>query len=222
MIEESIERMLERLKPSGWHDSLEYIIDSTAFRMVMAKLIRDVDLQYQFYPKMMHWFRMFEECPFHVTRAAIMTGLPPRYWKMAVGIPYNTLEGRKSIVHEWFERDIRETLGDRLYVVPTDMTKWTNQGLLLLPCGLTNGHGNHIELWKPIMVEIMDMLSHRFPDIPWVLMGRPGKWFEEFVKGEVLFRQQPLNSRNVPWKGDGMFKKINEILHAQGKDDFIW
>ena len=222
-IDDAIERMLERLKPSGWYSSFEFILDSAAFRNVLATLMHDVDLQHIFYPKMLHWFKTFEECPFSVVRTIIISGLPPKHWRTAVGIPYNTIDSRKSIVHDWFERDIRESCGDKLYAVPTDLTKWTNQGLLFLPCALTNGfERDHFELWKPVMVEIVDMLSHKFPGIPWVLMGNKAKWFEDLIDGKILFRQQPLNSRNVPWEGKGMFHEINEILLAQGKDDFIW
>jgi uracil DNA glycosylase len=221
--DEVIGRLLERLKSSGWDSLLELIIDSSMFRSILETLVEDVEKRNIFYPKVAHWFRAFEECPMKKTRCIWIASLPSKYHSCATGIPYNTTDLRKSIIGESFEREIRKTFNDSAYNVPKDFTDWTRQGLLMLPCAFTNGHGrDHIELWKPFMSEVCDMLMHRFPDVPWVLLGRSGKWFEDWVKGEMLHRQHPLNSRNVPWKGDNLFKEINNILLRQGKDDFIW
>jgi len=221
--DEVVNRILERLEPSGWHEPLEFIIDSPAFREVVSVLMRDFSRQYTFFPKIAHWFRMFEECPIKTLRAVMITNLPAKYHKASLGIPFNHANGEKTIIHEWFERDIRAAYNDKTYSIPCDLSEWTRQGLLMLPCGLTNGfHGDHLLLWRPVMVEIADMLKHRFPDAPWVLMGRTGKWFEDFAPAGILHTSHPLNSRAVKWEGEGMFKKLNTLLREQGKDEFVW
>jgi len=110
---------------------------------------------------------------------------------------------------------------------PLDLKVWSNQGVLLLNSALTTvvgKAGKHVDLWKPFMCYLLDMLKDE--DIIFVFLGSQAAKYEPLVdQTKVLKAMHPaaaVYNKEKEWDCNDVFNKVNEILKLKNKKEIVW
>jgi uracil-DNA glycosylase len=112
-----------------------------------------------------------------------------------------------------------------------DLRAWAEQGVLLLNTALSveaGKPGSHKHLgWKQVTSEIVHQLSHRYPNIPFILWGSHAKDLKRFVNPNsfIVESTHPSPLRGACYKGffgSRPFSRINAHLANVGMDAIDW
>lgn len=116
-----------------------------------------------------------------------------------------------------------------------DLTKWAEQGVLLLNSCLTvapHQPGSHKRMWNGVIRRIFEAIADANPECIFLLWGKPARDLADDKLSQRAIRLEashpsPLSayrkSRNVPsFIGCGHFRKVNEYLKEQGKEPIDW
>ena len=110
-----------------------------------------------------------------------------------------------------------------------NLTKWANQGVLLLNTSLTVIHklsGCHINLWKPFTTEIINRISSKLANVVFMLWGAHAIKYKSMIpstKHLILESCHPSPlSASKGWFGNHHFSKCNEYLTNNNKDPINW
>ena len=106
----------------------------------------------------------------------------------------------------------------------SDLSKWSNQGVLLLNRALTFSPDGHISMkqWAPITNAIARELGKR--DVVAILWGNDAKSLKEYFRGDWVIESahpSPL-SANRGFFGSKPFTKSNEILRSNALPTVTW
>ena len=108
-----------------------------------------------------------------------------------------------------------------------DLTRWANQGVLMLNTALTTEVGKigkHFNIWQPFITYLLDMLSKREQPLVWVFMGKQAQNLADLVDDHhtVLTCSHPASAayqKQQLWDCNDVFNKVNEALIA---DPVVW
>jgi uracil DNA glycosylase len=115
-----------------------------------------------------------------------------------------------------------------------DLSKWAEQGVLLLNTCLTvapHQAGSHKQMWNGVIRRILDAINDTNPECVYLLWGAPARKVGEKLsqKAIKLFASHPSplsatrKSRDIPaFIGCGHFRKVNQYLKQQGKEQIDW
>lgn len=232
--EEVAEKLIEMLKPSGWHNLLKGFLYSEDFKNILIKLNECVDEGQRFTPPLKQVFRAFVECPLS-DLSVVMVGQDP-YPQMGVadGVAFSCSNTGKQ---EASMRYIFNAIGDTVYKgkvdpkkMDTDLARWSKQGVLMLNTALTTEIGKvgkHYDIWKPFINYLFDMLNTHESTI-WVFMGKKAEDLSDLIdsdKHHHLFCSHPASAayqKESKWNCNDVFNKVNETLETQNKPTIIW
>lgn len=110
-----------------------------------------------------------------------------------------------------------------------DLTKWAEQGVLLLNAALTveeGDPGSHMGLWREFIIKVLTELQSR--EIPTVLWG--AKAIELYDSTDFPYNPEILvcSAHPSPFSADRgffgskPFSRVNELLIAQGETPIDW
>lgn len=235
-IEEIKQKFYQRLIPSGWAYKLKGFILSEDFTKILEFLVNESLQKRKFTPKLKQLFRAFEECPYDKLKIVIVGQDPyPHIYKdeitAADGIAFscaNYKKKEKSLV--FMTDEIKRTVEQEKYNVDAlDLKVWSNQGVLMLNSALTvqlNNPETHVEIWKPFMQYLLDVIKTEKPDIIYAFLGKKAQAYKLNVGSSKSYSvMHPAsaahNSRNI-WDSKGIFKNMNDDLISLGKDPVIW
>lgn len=72
-----------------------------------------------------------------------------------------------------------------------DLTKWANQGILLLNTSLSlpigEKAGAHIALWRPFILAVLEILSIQKEQTAYILMGAKARAYESYITDKSSF-----------------------------------
>lgn len=183
-------------------------------------------------------FRAFQLTPRHFVKVVILgqdpyPGCDADGQSIARGMCFSV--GRSTPVPRSLEnifKEIKNEYSD--YEIPDhgDLSNWAKQGVLLLNTALTievGKIGSHLKrgFWSSFLHFMLKTIIEENPDCIFVLWGNESqKCFEQYVKKEgVIKLESPHPSGMSAYRGffgNGHFRKINEILAAQGKSEIDW
>jgi len=111
-----------------------------------------------------------------------------------------------------------------------DLTKWAEQGVLLLNSALTVREGksnSHAEYWKYMTDNIIKDISKRMNGVIFLLWGNYARHKKNFIdidKHYVLesVHPSPLSAQRGGWFGSRHFSKVNKILEDLKKTKIEW
>lgn len=117
-----------------------------------------------------------------------------------------------------------------------DLTRWANQGVLLLNSALTvqiNKPGTHYDIWKDFMVYLIDQICAKKDDVLFVLMGKQAETFKPYIEKPVLGASahkvitvsHPASAayqKAREWNGGHVFNDINEWLKSKDMQPITW
>jgi uracil-DNA glycosylase len=229
-LEEIKLKLIERLQPSGWTTKLKGFIQSSDFDKILAELYKLREDEKRFTPPLKQVFRAFEECP-HNNLKVIMVGQDPYpHFGVADGLAFscsNTMKPQPSLQKIFEAINTTVYTHEPNYEMNPDLTRWANQGVLLLNTALTceiDKVGSHYNVWKDFTMYTIDMLNFTDSGLIFVLMGKQAQELENLIgqQHHILKTTHPAYASYTkqPWDCGDVFNEINKIINGQNGPEF--
>lgn len=235
IIEVTKEKLIEKLKASGWDNILRLFILSDSFTAILEKLYEESSEGKHFAPTLKHVFRAFEECPLDKTNVIIIGQDPYFTLGVADGIAFScslTGKAQPSLTYMFkaIEKYIYPHVPSAVHTtMDPDLKRWSNQGVLMLNSAFTvqiGKPGTHVELWKPFMIYLLDQLCFRRKDLLFVLMGKQAHEYEDYISFHPIMKtSHPAHAaytKSREWVDGDIFRKINDHLRKENKLPISW
>jgi len=231
-LKEIQQKLYEKLKASGWGDPLKVFILSADFERILNTLLRESTNGNKFTPVLKQLFTAFEECPYDKVKL-VMVGMDPYpYLGVADGMAFscsNTMKPAASL------RYIQEQIASTVYNDPKremnpDLRYLANQGVLLLNTALTtqvDKTGLHIELWKPFITFLLDILAFKKAQLAYVFLGAKAMEWNSSVPSQnyKFFVTHPASAAHMNqevWDSGNLFNNINVVLKKNFNTEIQW
>lgn len=226
------QKLYEGLKESGWADRLKGFILSDDFYQILETLLRESQDGKRFTPVLKQLFRAFHECPYEDLKVIIIGQDPYPKAGVADGISFscsNTDKEQPSL--RYMFKEINETVYMEMGRENNpDLTRWSNQGILMLNTALTCEVGNigsHVELWKPFTTYLLDMLSSYNSGLVYVFLGNYAKAWAKSVNQNnfKIFTTHPASAayrKGQRWDSNDMFNTVSKLVKDHYKYDIKW
>lgn len=217
------EKLIEKLKPSGWANKLKGFIQSSDFDKILETLYNERENGKRFTPPLKDVFRAFEQCPEKDLKIVFIGQDPYPQLGIADGIAFScgiTMKPQPSL-RNMFEA-IEETVykGFPTYQDP-NLTRWANQGVLLLNTALTcqvDKIGSHYSIWNEFVMYVFDMLNFTNSGLIFVLLGAKAQELESIIGPNhyILKASHPASAAytKTTWDCKNIFLRANEIIEA--------
>ena len=233
-------KLYERLQDSGWGNKLKMFLLSKDFENILHTLYNDSQEGKRFTPVIKDLFRAFEECPYDKLKVVVIGQDPYPQAGVADGISFScghTKKEQPSLRHIFNE--IERTVyspkfppGDndpeRDQYNP-DLTRWSNQGILMLNTAMTCEVGNigsHIDLWKPFTTYLLDYLASYNTGLLYVFLGKKSQVWHKMIptNNYKFFATHPAAAayNGGTWNSGDLFNQINKVLDKQYGEQIIW
>lgn len=231
-IEEIQTKLYNKLKPSGWGDKLKTFILSDDFVKIIQKLESEALDGKRFVPQMKYVFSAFEKCPYDKLRVVIIGQDPYPYLNVPDGMAFScSLKGRPEASLRYMMEEIDRTVydGEGRSMDP-DLTRWADQGILLLNSALTttiSKPGVHQILWRPFMAFLLDILGWYNPGLIYVFMGKVAQQWAEGIPDNChkLYTSHPASAAHMnadKWDSKDVFNEVNKLLMKMNGEKIIW
>jgi hypothetical protein len=231
-LDEIKQKMFEKLEPSGWANIFKSFIFSGDFDNIITELARLASDGRRFTPPLKNVFRAFEECPRNDLKVIIVGQDPYFQLGVADGIAFscsNTKELQPSLKYMLDEVN-RTVYNGHPGSLDVDLTRWSEQGILLVNTALTTTVGKigqHYNIWKPFMAYLFDYLTWNEAGLVYVYMGKQAQEWSETVNDTnyKFFVTHPASaaySNQERWNSDNLFVKVNEVVERQFNAKITW
>jgi uracil-DNA glycosylase len=232
-IDEIKDKIYAKLEKSGWNTKLRGFIYSTEFELIIKKLIKQTQDGKRFTPAIKNWFRAFEECPVSELKVVIVGQDPYPSVNQADGIAFSlsTSTEMQPTLTYLFDAIDRTVYDNRGVVDRTmDLTRWSNQGLLMLNAALTTSVGKigqHYNIWQPFLAYLFDYLTWHCPGLVYIYMGKQAQQWADAVNDNnyKFLLSHPASAyynNDKIWDCGDTFVKTTEILDKNYKHKMIW
>lgn len=214
---------------NDWNDVLYDVINSENYKKIRS-FLKEEYFSRDIYPPMQDIFNAFKLTPYGSVKAVILGQDPYHEPGEAHGLSFSVKQGVKmppslANIHKEIFDDLGIDNGNK-----TDLTKWAEQGVLLLNTTLTvrrgaaNSHKNCG--WTEFTDEVIKKLNQRTAPIVFLLWGanaRSKKAFIDTDKHLVLecAHPSPLSAYNG-FFGCRHFSKTNDFLVKHGIKPIDW
>lgn len=233
-IQEIKEKLYDKLKPSGWGDKLKSFILSEDFDKILLKLESEAIEGKRFVPQVKYMFSAFEKCPYDKLKVVMMGQDPYPYLGVPDGMAFScSLRGKPEASLRYMFKEIEHTVyseDGRVMDTNPDLTRWSQQGVLLLNSALTTTVGKpgvHQIMWRPFMSFLFDILSWYNPGMIYVFLGKTaGQWAESIPDNcYKLFASHPASAAHTNaerWDSKNVFNEVNGILLKNNNEKITW
>jgi uracil-DNA glycosylase len=228
-LEEIKLKLIERLKQSGWANKLKGFVQSSDFDKILEKLYKLRENGKRFTPPLKQVFRAFEECPIDKLKVIMIGQDPYPHLGIADGIAFscsNTMKPQPSLKNIFEAVDATVYDNDRREYDP-DLTRWANQGVLLLNSALTcqvDKVGSHYAIWQEFIAYTMDILNFTNTGLIFVLMGKQAQELENMIGDHhhIIKVSHPASAAytKTVWDCGDMFNTCNTIIEGQNGSTF--
>lgn len=182
------------------------------------------------YPAATDVFRAFAACPFEQVKVVILGQDPYHGEGQAHGLSFSVKRGVRpppSLVNIF--KELKSDVGVE---TPThgDLTRWAEQGVLLLNTVLTVEHGkagsHHGKGWELLTDHVIDVLNSRKEHLVFILWGAPAQKKASRVDAtrHLMLKSvhpSPLSSYRG-FFGSKPFSQSNAYLQSMGKTPIDW
>ncbi len=209
----------------AWLKFLQPEIEKDYFK----KLMTDVEQEYHLhtcYPPKELIFNAFDNCDFDNLKVVIIGQDPYHGRGEANGLAFSVNDAVKM------PPSLRNifTAIDNNYVGAKDLTRWAQQGVLLLNVGLTvreNEANSHKHLkWIIFTTAVIQQISDHKMKVVFLLWGKFAQQFAKNIDGtkhQILSCGHPSFAHShKKWFGNNHFNLTNEYLQLNGLDPIIW
>lgn len=222
--------------PPGWTSVFKFAEPELK---LISRLLKNKD----YYPEKRNLFKAFDLCPLASIRVVILgqdpyPGTCDDGTPNAMGLAFSVDQKCQPIPASL--RNIFKELSNEYsdYKIPThgDLTKWAEQGVLLLNTKLTvkPGQPNHEEhkgIWKGFLNKVLKSIIETNPECIFLLWGKSAHDLSSDLgqRSIKLYASHPspqsayTSSREIPsFIGCNHFVKTNEFLQKTGKPMINW
>lgn len=214
----------------SWKNVLGAEFDKPYFAE-LAENVRGEYLHYRCFPPGRLIFNAFNLCPFDRVKVVIIGQDPYHEPGQAMGLSFSVPEGTAmppSLVNIF--KEIETDLGTPM-PKNGDLTRWAEQGVLLLNATLTvrthlaNSHQRFG--WQQFTDAAIKALNSRREHIVYMLWGgyaRSKRTLIDHDRNLVLesVHPSPLSANRGGWFGNHHFSRCNDYLIANGKQPIDW
>jgi uracil-DNA glycosylase len=177
-------------------------------------------------PELKDIFRVFYECPYDKFKVVIIN--PEPYCEPGVANGIALCCGKTEVVEEPLT-SIFEELQSTVYkdeggwyLWREDLTRWSNQGILMLNASLTTEPGKakvHNDIWKSFTDFLFSRLAELNEEIVYITMDRPLEAWLVDIPSENNYKLTCYYSDSLISKA---FSRTNEILEETNRTKIIW
>ena len=198
------------------------------------QLMKMVDKEYdelKVFPRKDQVFRAFSECPFDKVKVVILGQDPYPTKGHAHGLCFSCDESVRPLpkslknIFKEYESDLEKKMP-----LHGDLSKWTNEGVLLLNSVLTVREGDansHANIgWEKFTDEVINQLNKHSKNIVYILWGAKAQKKGKDIDGnQNLIINSPHPSPLSSYRGffgSRPFSKTNEYLKSKGIEKINW
>ncbi len=211
-----------------WSDIIVNQKEEEYFK-ILQMFLKNQRSEFEIYPPEDMVYNAFKLTPFESIKVVILGQDPYHGQGQAHGLSFSVQSGIKtppSLTNIF--KEIKSELG--IVCEHADLTKWCNQGVLLLNSVLTVRKGepasHQNKGWEIFTDYIISEISDKREGIVFLLWGKFAQSKEYIINKEkhfVLKCSHPSPySANSGFFGCGHFTKTNEILESIGKSKINW
>ena len=214
----------------SWREVLQPQFDSVYFEM-LTTFVRKAYQASTVYPPGSKIFEAFNRTPFDKVKVVILGQDPYHGPNQAHGLCFSVQDGIQpppSLINIY--KELQKEYGVAVNMTNGNLTRWADQGVLLLNATLTveaGRAGSHQgKGWETFTDAAIKALSDRREGLVFMLWGSYAQ-----QKGRVIDRSKHLvleSSHPSPlsvyrgFDGCGHFKKANQYLQSRGQEPIDW
>ena len=217
-----------KIEPS-WKEQLADEFGKTYFRQ-LTEFVRDEYQKNTVYPRGNHIFNAFAHCPFDKVKVVLLGQDPYHEPGQAHGLCFSVQEGipfPPSLIN--ILKEIESDLGKPM-PKSGDLTRWADQGVLLLNATLTvraHAAGSHQNKgWETFTDAVIDRLNANRTHLVYLLWGSYAQRKGSFINASrnlVLKSAHPSPlSAYRGFFGNRHFSQTNDYLIASGQKPIDW
>ena len=231
-LDKIVDKLYEDLIPSGWARVLRSFMYSSDFKNILQTLAQESSLDRRFTPPLRDVFRAFKECPYEELKVVIVGQDPYPTIDVADGIAFScskTMKLQPSL--KFMLSEVNRTVynGEPISNSP-DLTRWANQGILMLNTALTtqiNKVGMHYNIWKPLLNYLFDFLSNYNNGLVYIYMGKEASTWADSVNDNCykLFCAHPASAvynKFRSWDSKDVFPTAQKIVKENYNYSINW
>ena len=228
-LKEIKEKLIERLKPTGWATKLRSFVNSSHFTEILETLYNEREAGRRFTPPLKQVFRAFEECPLDKLKVIMIGQDPYPYLGVADGIAFscgNTGKVQPSL-DQIFGAISKTVYPGQIIDHDPDLTRWANQGVLMLNKALTcqvDKIGSHYDVWHDFVMYVIDMLSFTNSGLIFVLLGQKAHELETCITAShyIIKASHPASASysKTQWDCNNLFNEVNRIIEQNNGPQF--
>jgi len=231
-IEEIKSKLSKKLEPSGWSVKLRGFIYSSDFDQCIKDLAKLSQEGYRFTPTLAQMFRAFEECPVDKLKIVMVGQDPYPTVGVADGIAFSCSNtGKLQPSLKFILNEVNKTVyNGHPESLDPDLTRWANQGILLLNTALTTEVGKigkHYEIWRTFANYLFDYLNTSYTGLVYIYMGKQAHiWAEDVSNNNYkFFLSHPASAvyqKFQSWDSKDVFNETNKIMQTLYNTKIIW
>lgn len=215
----------------SWKKLLDSEFNSEYFKNLTTFVKEDYSKTTCF-PKGSQIFSAFNFCPINNLKVVIIGQDPYHGVDQANGLCFSVNKGithPPSLINIF--KEIEVDLGFKFENNKGDLSKWAEQGVMLLNATLTvrhNSAGSHQnkgwEIFTDKVIEVISNETNNTVFLLWGLFAKQKKKLIDIEKHKVLEsgHPSPLSANKGYWFGNKHFSKCNDYLDSVGKSKIDW
>lgn len=226
------DKLYKKLEPSGWAIKLRGFIYSTEFNKIIVTLANQVNNNKRFTPLLKDVFNAFEKCPVDKLKVVIIGQDPYPQINVADGLAFSCSKSEECMPGITFLlNEVNRTVykGHPISTDP-DLTRWAEQGVLLLNSALTTvigKVGEHYDIWKPFITYLLDYLTWNCPGLVYIFAGKQAQNWEENInensyKFIVTHPASAVYKKTQSWDSENVFVKTQKLVQQLHNYSIIW
>lgn len=213
----------------SWKETLKLEFQQPYFQALATQLKNEKAAGKIIYPPGSLIFNAFNTTPFHQVKAIILGQDPYHNPNEAMGLSFSVPKGIR--VPPSLRNIYKELHTDLGHAIPHhgDLTKWANQGVLLLNSFLTvekNKPRSHQKIgWAQFTDAVIKILSNERENLVFMLWGNPAKKKATMIdrdKHLILEAAHPSPLAGGAYFGSKHFSQANAYLEKNGKTPIDW
>ncbi len=213
----------------SWKEALQGEFDKPYFAELVAELHRQKREGAVIFPPGGQIFRAFELCPLPALKVVILGQDPYHGYGQATGLSFSVpadVPAPPSLKNIF--KEIESDLGIQMSGCP-DLTRWAEQGVLLLNAVLTVRAGeptSHSRIgWQEFTDAVIRTISERCDGVVFMLWGNYARSKAALIDSNrhfVLEAAHPSPLARGAFFGCRHFSKANSLLISEGKSPIDW
>lgn len=227
--------MLQKIMPLQLEDSWQALIwkefKQPYFSKIKSFLEDEIRAKKSIYPHPKNIFNAFNHTPINSLKVVILGQDPYHGPGQAHGLSFSVQEGVK--IPPSLKNMYKEIKNEYPHFVIPDsgnLTHWAEQWVLLLNSILTveaSKPASHSKIWwEDFTNSVITAISNNCEGIIFLLWGNFARWKKSLINTDKHFvlespHPSPFSAHNW-FFGNNHFKKTNEILEEQGREEIKW